>query len=70
MTYKRVVLHHRVMVNLNGGRAIEGVLWDEVRDLIVLKGAVLHEPGASGPTELDGEVLIERSRIDFVQVVR
>lgn len=68
-SYSRVVLHHRVMVNLTNGKAVEGVIWDEVRDLLVLKGAVLHDPGAS-PVVLDGEVVVERSKIDFVQVIR
>lgn len=67
-SYSRVVLHRRVIVNLLGGRAIEGIIWDELRDLLVLRGAVMHVPGATAPMPLDGEIVLERSRIDFVQV--
>lgn len=67
--YKNVVLHRKIVVNLLNGKAIEGVLWQEARDLLVLKGAILHDPASNGPVAVDGEVLVERSRIDFVQVV-
>lgn len=66
--YKRVVLHHRILVSKLNGTAIDGVLWDEAGPLIVLKGARLLEPGAD-PVEIDGEVIVERSAIDFVQVL-
>jgi hypothetical protein len=63
----RVALHRKVIVNLVGDRAISGVLWCRRGGLVVLKQAELHEPGA-GPVRMDGDVLIERSRVDFVQV--
>lgn len=66
-TYGRLAISRRVMVNLTSGSAIEGVLWDERGPLIVLRDAALHADGGSAP--LDGEVVIDRSRIDFVQVV-
>lgn len=67
--YKRLVLHRRVMVNLTDGSAIDGVLWDERGALVVLRDANLHTPGATGTTPLDGEVVIDRQRILFAQVV-
>lgn len=66
--YSRIALHRRVMVNLTTGAAIDGVLWDERGPLIVLRDATLHEPG-SEPATLDGEVIVERERIAFVQAV-
>lgn len=64
----RLAVNRRVVVNLTTGTAIEGVLWSERGPLIVVKDARLLERGA-GPTPVDGEVLVERDRIDFVQVV-
>lgn len=65
--YRRVAIHKRVLVNLTTGSAIEGVLYDDRGPLIILRDARLHNEGGSAP--LDGEVLVERERIDFVQVV-
>lgn len=65
--YRRLALNKRLMVNLTTGSAIEGVLYDDRGPLIVLKDARLHNEGGTAP--LDGEVLVERERIDFVQVV-
>ena len=67
-TYGRLAMSRRVMVNLTSGSAIQGVLWDERGPLIVLRDARLHVDGGN-QAPLDGEVIIERSRIDFVQVV-
>lgn len=64
--YAKLAINRRVLVNLLSGSAIEGVLWDDRGPLIVLKDAHLHTEGGSAP--LDGEVVIERDRIDFVQI--
>lgn len=66
--YKRVVLHRRVVVNKLDGTALEGVLWDEAGPLLVLKGARLLDR-ASEPVDIDGEVIVERTSINFVQVL-
>lgn len=63
----RLMLRRKVIVNLVGDRAISGVLWCRRGGLIVLKQAQLHEPGVD-PVPMDGDVLVERSRVDFVQV--
>lgn len=66
--YRRVVLHRRVVVNLLGGKqAIEGVLWDEQGPLLVLRDAYMHEGLSAGPVPMDGEVVIDKARIAFVQ---
>jgi hypothetical protein len=67
--YRRVALLHRVMVNLTTGKAVEGVLVDERGPLLMLKDARLHEQGAAAPVVMDGTVVIERDRVDFVQVL-
>lgn len=67
MSYRRLVLHRRVLVNLVTAKAIEGVLIRQTGPLILLKDAVLHEAGEQ--TQMDGEVVVERERIDFIQAL-
>lgn len=68
MSYKRLVVHRRVIVNLTTGTAFSGILWDQKGDLLVLRRAELLEAGVS-PTPVDGEVLIERARVEYVQAI-
>jgi hypothetical protein len=56
----------RVLVNLQDGKAFSGVLWAKRGPLLVLRGAELLEPGCD-PAPLDGDVLIERPQISFIQ---
>lgn len=58
----------RLVVNLKDGTAIDGFLWDERRALIVLKGCTIHIPGEQ-PTPADGEIVIERENISYVQAI-
>lgn len=64
--FKKVALLRRVIVNLDDGSSIEGVLYRDPGNLLVLKNAIYHEPGAA-PVELDGETVVERTRVLFVQ---
>jgi len=58
-----------VVVNLVSGNAVSGVCaWENGR-AVILRGATVHSPG-SDPAPADGEVLIERTNIDFVQRLR
>lgn len=57
-----------VLVNLDDGRAFDGVLYDRRGPLLVLREAQLIEPGGGEPVQVDGEVLIERPRVAFIQV--
>lgn len=66
-SYGKLAMSRRVMVNLTAGNAIDGILWDDRGALIVLRDANLHDNGGSAP--LDGEVIVDRARIAFVQVV-
>jgi hypothetical protein len=63
---RRLMVRRRVVVNLMGDRAITGVLWTRRGGYLVLKNASLLEPGAE-PTQMDGDVLIDRERVLFVQ---
>lgn len=66
--YRQFVIHRRVVVNLEGGQAVEGILYRQSGPLVVLKKAVLHDPGAE-PLPLDGDTVIERVRILFIQAL-
>jgi hypothetical protein len=69
-TYRPVVEYHRVMFNLADDTAIEGILWDERGELLVIRDAILHDQRRGGPKPLDGEVVLERRRLAFAQVLR
>ena len=57
-----------VVVNTKTTRAFRGVLWRARGRHLVLRNAELLGPGGER-THLDGEVVIERANVDFVQVM-
>jgi small nuclear ribonucleoprotein (snRNP)-like protein len=58
----------RVIVNTKTDRAFRGVLWRRARGYLVLREAeILKAKGETTP--MDGEVMIESSNVDFIQVV-
>ncbi|MFE7566215.1 hypothetical protein ACFU76_04515 [Streptomyces sp. NPDC057539] len=59
-------MRKRVIVNLED-KAFAGVLWAKRGPLLVLKDVTLMQHGAAD-TPMDGEVLVERSKVDFIQV--
>ncbi|MFF9554583.1 hypothetical protein ACF1DY_01945 [Streptomyces albus] len=65
--WRRTAVRRRVVVNLDG-RAFEGVLWAQRGPLLVLRDARLLEPGRE-PQAVDGEVVVERARVEFTQVL-
>ena len=62
----RTGVRQRVLANLTDGSAVEGVLWQRRGRLLILRDAVIHERGAQ-PVSADGEVLLDRDRVLFVQ---
>lgn len=64
--WRRTAVRKRVIVNL-ADKAFEGVLWAKRGPLLVLRDATLMQHGAQD-TSLDGEVVVERSRVEFIQV--
>lgn len=63
-----VAARRRVVVNLVDDHAVSGILWRRHKTLVVVRGAELIEPGRE-PVPVDGEVVIERARIAFTQIV-
>lgn len=66
--WRRTAVRKRVLVNLTTEKAFRGVLWARRGPLLVLRGAELLEAGRA-PVPMDGEVVVERHRVDFVQVL-
>lgn len=64
--FGRIVYRRRVVVNLTDGSAIEGVLYRQDGPLLVIKNATYLERGAQ-PAPLDGDTVIERDRVLFIQ---
>lgn len=65
--WRRTAVRKRVVVNL-ADKAFSGILWAKRGPLVVLRDAELLEAGrASQP--IDGEIVIERSRVEFIQVL-
>lgn len=57
-----------VIVNLKTGTAFRGVVWRQTGGYMVLRNAVvLHRNKES--QSVDGEVVVNRSEIEFIQVL-
>lgn len=65
--WRRTAVRKRVVVNL-ADKAFRAVLWAKRGPLLVLRDVTLLEPGRD-PQRVDGEVVVERSRVEFVQVL-
>lgn len=68
MKLSRWPIHSRVLVNLVDGRAFDALLWAQRGPLLVLRDARLIEAEGVPPVTVDGEVIIERPRVAFIQV--
>lgn len=62
------LLQRKVLVNLLSGNALAGVCTHEARYTLILRGVTVHEPDAE-PVTADGEVLIDRANVDFIQLL-
>lgn len=67
LAWRRTAVRKRVIVNL-ADKAFEGVLWAQRGPLLVLRDARLLEAGREAQP-VDGEVVIERHRVEFTQVL-
>jgi len=66
--WRRSALHRRVLVALRTEKTFRGVLYAQRGPLLILKDVELLEHGRD-PVRLDGDVVIERPNVDFVQVL-
>lgn len=65
--FRRTLIGRRVLVNTKTEKAFDGFLYARRGDLLVLKEVRLLEPRAE-PVSIDGDVVLERSVVDFVQI--
>ena len=65
--FRRTLVRKKVVVNLHGDRAFVGILWAKRGPLLILRNAVMHEPGAE-PSVVDGQIVIERDQVEFIQI--
>lgn len=63
---RRLMTRKKVLVNLRSGRAMTGVMWSRKGRVLVLKSAELIE--GVEPVPMDGDVVIDRDQIEYVQV--
>lgn len=62
-------IRRKILINTKTDRTFRGILWKTTGRYLVLKNAeVLLEKNQSRMT-MDGEVVIERSNVDFIQVI-
>ncbi|MFL2002024.1 hypothetical protein [Microbacterium sp. A1-JK] len=64
--FRRVITRRKVIVNMLDGTSIAGIFYDQDGPLLVIKNAQYMEPGAQ-PVELDGDAVIERDKVLFIQ---
>lgn len=65
--WRRTAVRKRVIVNL-ADKAFRGILWAQRGPLLVLRDAELLEAGRD-PQPVDGEIVVERSKVEFTQVL-
>lgn len=65
--FRRIIQRRQVVVNMLDGSAFTGVFFRQDGPLLVLKNAQFVQ-GGSEPAPLDGDVVIERSKVLFIQV--
>lgn len=58
----------QIIVNTKTDRAFRGLLWEKRRRILVLRSVEIVKPGGD-VVKVDGEVVIERDNVDFIQVV-
>lgn len=67
--WRRTAVGRRVFVSLKTDKGLRGVLWAKRGPLLVLKGVELFETAGRDPVRVDGEVIVERSNVDFFSVI-
>jgi hypothetical protein len=61
-------LYRAVIANLKDDTTIQGVLWSQQGAWLIFKDASLLK-AAVPPTHIDGEVVVHRSNVSFLQVL-
>lgn len=64
----QLVKARKVVINLRSGQAIDGLLVRQSGPLLFIAEARLHE-GSESPVPIDGQAVVERPNIDFIQIL-
>lgn len=64
--FRRLIVRRRVVINLISGRAVSGVVTAKRGPLLEVADATVLEPDGD-PRPVDGSVVIERGRVEFIQ---
>lgn len=62
----RRLLTKRVVINLKSGESLDGFLIRQSGPLLFVRDAAFLQPG-SEPMAMDGEIIVERSQVEFIQ---
>ena len=65
--YRKIVVAHRVIVNLKDETAISGYVTESTRGVLVMRGSGLLSAGAE-PLSVSGDVVIDRENVSFIQI--
>lgn len=66
--FTRYPVLRRVIVNLKTGKAFRGVLWERRGEYLVLRDAQMIRE-REGPLPVDGELVVDKTNVDFMQVI-
>jgi hypothetical protein len=66
--YRRTLVLRKVIIVMTTGTTFRGVIYEKRGPLYILRSAELLEEGVA-PTNLDGEIVIEADRIDYIQII-
>lgn len=62
------IVAQRVVINLKSGTAISGLVVEKKRTFCVVRDADVIDAGARTPTHADGELVVDKAEIDYVQI--
>lgn len=69
MFNRHPVIGRKILANLFSGNAVEGVCTVRTRDHMIIRAGVVHEPGTDATPPTDGEILIDLSNVDYIQML-
>lgn len=66
----RLLVHDRVLANLKSGTAVEGLVVRTGPGYLVVADARVYEAGSGGGVKADGETIVYREHVDFIQRIQ
>ncbi len=66
--FNRYPVLERCIVNLKGGKAFRGIVWERRGRYLVLRQAEVLKPGGEA-VRVDGQVAVLEADVEFLQVI-